>query len=383
MKNHLSKATAFLLMFLMLSSLALLTTAQNNAISFRLLDTKTGLPAYTLNVVVPQTLVEYYAEKNRAIHSINEFSKFVTPYSVKPISDTLLKLYRNEEDFVNAALAIVHQMTYVETTLGKYPVQTLLDGRGDCDIFSFVAASIVSAGELKVVLFYFEEKKHMNIGVHLTNPPEDARTGVYKFDFEGLPYYIAECTGGNWTTGWRVGECPENLKTAKAQILALSNAEEVAPGQVSAGFTELENSVLSLKVKPPFTLENNFVAIQGYLYPNKPNENITIYLGLSGQRWRVLGKTTTLQDGSFEYIWKSETPGVYGIRASWAGDETYAGTTSNTTDVAIFPLFLSLLVVAAIAATVAGAVALLASRQAGQNKLEPKEPQPPALEIPP
>jgi hypothetical protein len=381
MKNQLSRAIAAVAVILVLCSLASVTLAQNNTVTYKLLDDQTGAAGYTLNIVVPQTLLEYYSEKNHAIYSSSDFSKFVTPYSVKPIADRLWEIYENEEDFTNAALAIVHQMTYTETAMGSYPVQTLLDAKGDCDIFSFVAASIINAGGLEVVLFHYEEKKHMNIGVHLTSPPEHARNEVYKFTYEEEPYYIAECTGGNWTTGWRVGECPENLRTAKAQILTLSNAEQIAPGQVSASFTKLENSDLLLEISPPFALENSAVTIRGSLTPNKPNENITIYLGISGQPWQVMGKATTTQDGSFEYTWKSEVPGMYGIRASWAGDRYYAGSTSHTINATILPLFLSLLVVVAIATIFVGAIAVAASKHTSQTSLEPIEPQPPGLNL--
>src|SRR5512137_3065443 len=119
MKNQLSRATAAIAAILVLCSLASVTLAQNNTVTYKLLDDQTGAAGYTLNIVVPQTLLEYYSEKNHAIYSSSDFSKFVTPYSVKPIADRLWEIYENEEDFTNAALAIVHQMTYIETATGS------------------------------------------------------------------------------------------------------------------------------------------------------------------------------------------------------------------------------------------------------------------------
>jgi hypothetical protein len=136
MNNQLSRGAAVVLIALTLCALTSLTTAQNSFVSYRLLDVQTDIPAYTLNIVVPQTLLEYYTDKNHAIYSSGDFSKFVTPYSVKPIADRLWEIYPDEEDFSNAALAIVHQMTYMETTPGSYPVETLLDARADSDNFS-------------------------------------------------------------------------------------------------------------------------------------------------------------------------------------------------------------------------------------------------------
>src|SRR5512137_1763231 len=104
MRKQLAKATAAVLIALALCSLTSFAMGQNSTVSYRLLDVQTDVPAYTLNIVVPQTLFEYYAEKNHAIYSSSDFSKFVTPYSVRPISDSLLELYQNEEDFVNAVL---------------------------------------------------------------------------------------------------------------------------------------------------------------------------------------------------------------------------------------------------------------------------------------
>lgn len=65
------------------------------------------------------------------------------------------------------------------SALQKYPVEVIVENEGDCDLLSFVAASIMMAGGLDIVLLYYESQKHMNVGVNLTHAPEDARTAVY------------------------------------------------------------------------------------------------------------------------------------------------------------------------------------------------------------
>ncbi len=115
------------------------------------------------------------------------------------------------------------------------------------------------------------------------------------------------------TYGWRVGECPDDMKTAKAQVLKLENAEEIAPGQVSASFTTLEPSDISLEISPAIALEDSVITFRGHLTPIIPNQNVTIYLGISGSPWTVLATTATQQDGSFSYAWKSPLEGVYAI----------------------------------------------------------------------
>ncbi|HKZ88197.1 MAG TPA: Ig-like domain-containing protein, partial [Candidatus Bathyarchaeia archaeon] len=361
--------TVFL--FITLSALPV-SIAEDYSTSYQLLDEPGGKVVYTINIVVPQSLLEYYEGKSDKLPSTSAFSSFVTPYALKPIADTLQTIYKNEEDFTNAVLMIVHQMNYVKIAPGKYPAETLVNDTGDCDIFSFVAASILKAGGLDVVLLYYEDEKHMNVGVHLDNTPENARGSVYSVKRDGITYYMAEATGGNLTYGWRVGESPDNLKKAKIQVLTLENAEEIAPGQVSASFIALESSDISLEISPAIALEDSVITFRGQLSPTIPYQNVTIYLGISGSPWKVLATTATQPDGSFSYTWQTTFEGVYAVRASWNGDETYAGSVSATQNGTVIPMFLTALIGLAILATVVGVAAVLFSRHLRHENLEPQ-----------
>jgi hypothetical protein len=83
---------------------------------------------------------------------------------LKPVADSLSELYTDDEDFANGALMIVHQIPYEETTPAKYPLETMADDKGDCDLFACIAASIMKAGGLNVVLLHYKEEEHMNLG---------------------------------------------------------------------------------------------------------------------------------------------------------------------------------------------------------------------------
>jgi hypothetical protein len=379
MKSQAAKAITLIVIVLSLCPTLPVSLAQNHTVSYQLLDSTGENVGYTLNVVVPETLLQYYQEKSHRISLPTDFSKFVTPYALKPIADNLRQIYPDNEDFVNGALMIVHQMNYVETPQGKYPAETFVDNQGDCDIFSYVAASIIKAGGIDVVLLHYEEETHMDIGVNLPNPPQDARSEVYKITHNDTDYYIAETTGGNWTHGWKVGECPGIVKNAKAQVLTLENAEEIAPGQVSASFKKLEDSELSLEIWPPLTIEASTVTFRGALVPTKSNENVTIYLGVSGFPWTILGTAQTKADGTYEYTWKTNTTGIYAVRASWAGDNTFAGSTTEAITATVIPIFLSALIAVAIIAIIVGAVAVIASKHTRQENLVPMEPEPPTF----
>ncbi len=356
--------------------------AQDHSVSYKLMDKQGQNASYTLNVIVPETLLKYYQEKNHRLAVQADFPTFVTPYALEPIADRLWQIYPSDEDFVNGALMIVHQMEYVETRDGRYPAETLVFNQGDCDVFSYVAASIIKAGGLDVVLLDYEAQAHMNIGVHLDNQPKNARDQIFKITYQETDYYIAETTGGNWTRGWRVGECPDIVKNAPAQVLTLQNAEEIAPGQVSASFKQLETSTISLEIWPPVAMATGTVTFKGSLSPTKPGENITIYLGLTGSPWTILGTVQTKNDGTFAYNWESGDAGVYAVRASWAGDNTYAGTTSETISATVLPIFLVTLIAVAIIAFIVAIIAIVASRHSQTNPITPMEPQPPTISQP-
>jgi hypothetical protein len=379
MKTQTAKAIVAVVIVLSIFATFPVSLAQDHTVSYQLLDKQGENAAYTLTIVVPENLRQYYQEKSHQLNRLSDFTMFVTPYAMKPIADCLRQIYPDEEDFVNGALMIVHQMEYGETSQGKYPAETLVDNRGDCDVFSYAAASIIKAAGIDVVLLDYEEKNHMNIGVNLSNPPKNARDNAYKITYNSIDYYIAECTGGNWTHGWRAGECPDIAKEAKAQVLTLENAEEIAPGQVSASFKTLETSNLSLEVWPPIAIADSTVTFRGSLSPARPDENVTIYLGVSGHPWTILSNVSTKSDGSYEFTWKNITAGVYAVRASWAGDKTYAGSISGTMSTTVIPVLLVALIVLAIIAIIVSVIAVVASRYKRTDSLALREPEPPSF----
>jgi hypothetical protein len=376
MKSKPATATILFATTLILFSTMSLGRAQDHTLSYQLLNQPEGNITYELNVAIPNSLHEYYEEKSHRLTSSNGFSTFVTPYALQPIADRLWEIYHDEEDYANGVLMITHQITYAETTPAKYPVETMVDAQGDCDLFSFIAASIMKAGGLDVVLLYYEEQSHMNLGVHLFSAPEDARDSVYYFTQDGERYYVAECTGGNWKEGWRVGECPTDLKQVSAEIVTLKDAEQVAPGQVSASFTAMEPSALSLEVSPIISLQNGAIVIGGQLAPEMVNENVTLYAQINSSPWTVIGTVLTQAEGRFEYVWMAETTGSHAIRAGWSGNDLYTGAMSSTRSATVIPLFLAALIGVAVIAAVIGAVAVLIARHTQQQSLELPEPQP-------
>ncbi len=285
--------------------------------------------SYQLTVSVTSALYEYYRSKDHNLYSINDFSKFVTPSALEPVADDIWSIYADDEDFANGVLMIVHQIPYAESGPQKYPVETIVENEGDCDLLSFVAASIMMAGGLDVVLLLYESQSHMNIGVSLSHEPDDARSNVYYYSLDGKRYYVAECTGDNWRDGWRVGESPDTLRGVSVRIITLDGHEQTSPGQVSSSYGISNSSSLSLIVSSRFVIAGSSVSIGGTISPVLLGKNVTLYVSSGGSSWTVLARVTTDSDGQYSYVWNPSSAGSYSVRASWSGDSNYSGADSN------------------------------------------------------
>ena len=358
--------TIFLLTALFLPSCCF---AANYDYTYGLLDHPGGSTNYQLTVSVTSSLYNYYSSKDHSLH-LYDFAKFVTPSPLKPIADDLWTIYSDDEDFANGVLMIVHQIPYVESAPQKYPVETIVENEGDCDLFSFVAASVMKAGGLDVVLLLYEAQSHMNVGVHLSQEPEDARSTIHYYSYEGKRYYVAECTGDDWRNGWRVGECPDILRKASARIITLENCEQSSPGQVSSSYGVLTSSSLSLAVSTRFVIAGSTITMSGSISPPLPGKVVTLYVSSGGSPLSVLGKATTDSDGRYSYTWSSPSFGMYSVRASWSGEAEYAGADSSVCTVIVVPLEWLIMGVTIIISLVVLLVVTIATRRKPLEEIE-------------
>ncbi|UCC33515.1 MAG: Ig-like domain repeat protein [Candidatus Bathyarchaeota archaeon] len=283
----------------------------------------------------------------------------MTPDALEPIAEDLWNIYGDEEDFANGVLMVLHQIPYNESDR-RFPVETIVENQGDCDTFSYVAASIMLAGGLDVVLLYYEDERHMNVGVSLLQSPQDARSAAHYFSFEGKNYYVAECTGGNWQDGWRVGECPPEFESASAAVVTLEGCEQGSPGQVSSSYDSPTSSSISLVLSSMYVVRGSRVLISGSLSPPRSHRNITVYVR-SDSSWSLLKVLVTDENGMYSSTWEPSSAGVYQIMASWSGDSEYASAESNVcTLVVTNNNWMAVVVVAAAVIGVVMVAALLA-----------------------
>jgi len=321
--------------------------------TYWVLDHPDGSNRYQLTVSVTSALYDYYRnlEHNAPPYyiTLDEFAQYVTPYALKPIANSLWSIYDDEEDFANGVLMIVHQIPYEASAPQKYPVETIVENVGDCDLFSFIAASIMMAGGLDVVLLYYEAQIHMNVGVNLPNEPRDARSSISYYNYNSKPYYVAETTGGNWEDGWRVGESSDQLQGASAGIITLEGAEQVSPGQVSSSLNALTSSSITLTLSSTLIIEGTTVTISGSVSPVHPGNVVTIYVKSDDSSWTLLKTVLIDSYGRYSCVWSPSFENTYYIRSSWSGDADHAGADSNTQTLRIIPQSLILIVIVSIA----------------------------------
>ena len=200
-------------------------------------------------------------------------------------------------------------------------------------------ASLLKAQSLDVALFYYESESHMNIGVNLSNPPEDARVPVSYVNFGGTRYYVAECTGDDWRNAWRVGELPSELEGADVTVITLENCESISPGQVSSSFGPLESTTISVVISSSYVIEGNPVIISGQVQANDPEGTVTLY-GKTSDDWSLIGEVELDSHGRYQFSWSPPEGGLFYVKASWSGDSDHAGADSAVISIYVLPILL-------------------------------------------
>ena len=181
---------------------------------------------WTLNLQIPKELYLYYWSMERA--QTPDYSVYVTHPKdddyiqslANSLSSEALKRGFDVEEEVGFAASFVQSLRYLEEDeeYPRYPVETLVDGGGDCEDTAILAAALLQAMGYDVVLLNFSATTadgagHMAVGVALPSV-----TGGHSYYFEGEDYYYLETT-----TVSKVGDIPSEYRTREPIIL------EVAP----------------------------------------------------------------------------------------------------------------------------------------------------------
>ncbi|MFQ5887689.1 MAG: hypothetical protein ACE5HY_03230 [Candidatus Hydrothermarchaeales archaeon] len=141
---------------------------------------------------------------------------FITPQdsSIRDISGTLADHYVGRKNLAEHVLAFVQSLPYEGDMdeYPKYPLETLVEGGGDCEDTSILYAALMKALGYDVALLDF--KDHVMVGVAFRDPVPASLIGKKSFDHNGRRYYTAETT----EKYWRIGEILEEYEKKEAAV---------------------------------------------------------------------------------------------------------------------------------------------------------------------
>ncbi len=182
-------------------------------------------PVYNLTVDIPK--VQYINYQNSPLgHKYDQtinVASWVTPNdpSIKKIAEDLRELYLKNSNyfFINSVFEIIRSIKYTsDSTINKdgeywkFPVETLVEGKGDCEDTSFLASAIFGAIGWNTIVIRFPGHIGMAIeipDVVMKSFGNDVYIPFSYYNFQGHKYYYVETTNLN---DFKLAEIPAQIK---------------------------------------------------------------------------------------------------------------------------------------------------------------------------
>ncbi|MEJ2241679.1 MAG: hypothetical protein P8Y18_06015 [Candidatus Bathyarchaeota archaeon] len=302
---------------------------------FHTVNGSTKIP-HELYLSIPVLLYNHYVSQRHDLYNISEYSNYITPNMFKSIAENIQKVINTDshedEIFANAVLEIIQRIEYNSSNI-KFPIETLVENSGDCDPLSILTASILKAGGLDVVLFFYSISpiSHDNVGVQLAEEPiYQIGTNPFYHEYEGKKYYAVETVGDYWN----VGDQPESLHEFQPQIISFEDHRDTSPLQISSNLDNpLLPSSISLNLSPNYLeekMEEPALNVSGFISTKYQNQPVFVnIIHDSYESFNIFKTVTTDETGNYSFICNFNSPGLYIIQASWNGLQKYAGSVSE------------------------------------------------------
>jgi len=185
-----------------------------------------------ISIEVPQELYDQYVYQKTHIFA-NDFSNlsdFVTYNDevIKNVANQIDQLYQNTGmNPVLIAQLLVDEIVYTDdinagyNEYPKYPVETLVDGKGDCEDTSFLLSALLRASKLSFQSALIEFENHIGIAIIVLNDTYNDYIDDGMVDYIKANTYLddakmlyVETTGQKW----KVGTMPTSLIDQKQTI---------------------------------------------------------------------------------------------------------------------------------------------------------------------
>lgn len=165
----------------------------------------------------------------RSLPRVTDFNEYASYISDPRDDDQLTSLITEVEEMAYAAglnywerlnliIALVQSFTYVEEDgeYPRYPIETLVEGQGDCEDLAILTVAILQQMGFSSVLLAYTEERHIAVGVRVVLP---AGSDAHAYEWNGDAYYYLETT----STGWEIGEIP-SVYTSRPLIIGVASS---------------------------------------------------------------------------------------------------------------------------------------------------------------
>ncbi|WNY23148.1 hypothetical protein MmiHf6_04510 [Methanimicrococcus hongohii] len=223
---------------------------------------------FTTTIQVPKGHYEYYQNES---HTRNYSTYALTAYD-REILNSMIDGFKQQgnqygfskEQNVMNIIAFVQSLPYTSdsVTTGydnypRYPIETLIDGGGDCEDTAILAAALLT--ELGYGTILISPPNHMALGIM----GSENITGTY-YEHNGSRYYYMETTA----TGWDLGELPGDYVGKTVKLYPISKKPGVT-AEFEAEQKKVGSDSLFTYYKVRFLVENSGPAVAN---------NVSIYL---------------------------------------------------------------------------------------------------------
>lgn len=166
---------------------------------------------------IPDDRYQWYKRQQRMDPTNPEYVTY-TDLTIQTIAEDIADVSEilNEDQTYKVIIDFVQSMLYQYDIdyIGldeypKFPIETIVDKRGDCEDTSYLLAALYKALDVDAVLVLFPG--HMATAVAC-----DDCTGAY-YDFKGENYFYVETTG----SGWNLGQIPAMYQNYKATLVEI------------------------------------------------------------------------------------------------------------------------------------------------------------------
>ena len=163
-----------------------------------------GHPA-SVTLHIPRQLYEHDKalphphDTNMSAYALSDEDRIYLNELIGQLKDASGSRNRAARSDYHNVVAFVQSIAYEEeaTDYWKYPIETLADGKGDCEDTAILTAALLKAMDydVAVLLFHSTTPGHAAVAVACDN------CNGYYYPLDGKKYYFLETTGTDWSLG--------------------------------------------------------------------------------------------------------------------------------------------------------------------------------------